>query len=41
MRIQVPRSMLESLDPGALLIGVLLAALTNYDDADKPDEEAG
>lgn len=36
MRIQVPRSMLESLDPGTLFTGILLAALANYD---KPDEE--
>ena len=36
MKIQVPRSMLENLDPSQLFCGVLLAALANYD---KPDEE--
>lgn len=36
MKIQVPRSMLENLDPSPLFGGVLLAALANYD---KPDEE--
>ena len=37
IKIQVPRSMLENLDPSPLFGGVLLAALANYD---KPDEEA-
>ena len=37
IKIQVPRSMLENLDPSPLFVGVLLAALANYD---KPDEEA-
>ena len=36
MKIQVPRSMLENFDPGALLTGILASALANYD---KPDEE--
>lgn len=36
MKIQVPRSMLENLDPGSLFSGILLAALANYD---KPDEK--
>ena len=38
MKIQVPRTMLEKFDPGALLTGVMLAALTNYDDTNEPDE---
>jgi len=36
MKLQVPRSMLENLDPSQLFSGILMAALTNYD---KPDEE--
>ena len=35
MKIQVPRSLLEHLDPGTLLVGVLSAALANYDTADQ------
>ena len=38
MKIQVPRSMLESLDPSPLFAGVLLAALANYDKPDGEDE---
>ena len=37
MKIQVPRSMLENLDPSPLFVGILAAALANYD---KLDEEA-
>jgi hypothetical protein len=38
MKIQVPRSMLESLDPSQLFASVLLAALANYDKLDEEDE---
>ena len=37
MKIQVPRSMLENFDPSPLFVGILAAALANYDE---PDEEA-
>jgi len=39
MKIQVPRSMLEDLDPSPLFGGILLAALANYDKPDEEDEE--
>lgn len=40
MKIQVPRSMLENLDPSPLFGGVLLAALANFDAKDE-EEKAG
>ena len=39
VKIQVPRQVLDNIDPGNLFIGTLQAALANYDAP--PDEDEG
>ena len=38
LRIQVPRSVLQFIDAGDLLLGVLEAALVNFDTAEAEEE---
>lgn len=39
MKIQVPRQILESIGPSSLFLGVLRAALNNFDNAETKEDE--
>ena len=38
VKIQIPRTILESIDPGNLFIGAMQAALVNFDNHEEEDD---
>lgn len=39
VRVHLPRLVLESIDPGNLFVGAMMAALANFDACDEDDQQ--